>query len=163
MAPRGFTRPTRPSDKATALVGTDSPWRLAHSSGSMSPACAGWDCRMAHRPSTLIPRNTASASNPTLDSGAYFPESNVGFEAEAVFLGMSVEGRCAIRQSQPAQAGDIDPELCASLQGESVPTSAVALSLGLVGRVNPRGAMSPYLRLDAGLVARTRGTIAMTG
>jgi len=96
-------------------------------------------------------------------AGAYFPESNVGFEAEAVFLGMSVEGRCAIRQSQPAQAGDIDPELCASLQGESVPTSAVALSLGLVGRVNPRGAMSPYLRLDAGLVARTRGTIAMTG
>ena len=96
-------------------------------------------------------------------AGAYFPEPTVGFEAEVVFLGMSVESRCAIRQAQPPQAGDLDPELCLSLLGQSVPTSAVSLSLGVVGRVNPGGTTSPYVRLDAGLIARTRSTIELTG
>ena len=133
----------------------DQPFAVFSASGDSAVRAGGYDTLDLER--RLDPSFVVGAA------GAYFPEPNVGFAAEVVFLGMSVEGRCAIRQSQPPQAGDIDPELCASLQGESVPTSAVGLSLGLVGRVNPGGATSPYVRLDAGVVARTRSTIEMTG
>jgi hypothetical protein len=96
-------------------------------------------------------------------SASYFPKPNVGVEAELAFLGMSLESQCAIRQSQPPVPNDVDPELCASLQGQSVATNAVSLSVGLVGRLSPGGNASPYVRLDAGLLTRARGTIAMSG
>ncbi len=96
-------------------------------------------------------------------TGAYFPTPSLGFEAELAFLGMSLESQCVIRQYQPADPNDLDPELCTSLTGQSVTTSAVSASIGLVGRINPAGSATPYARLDAGVVARSRGTIALNG
>lgn len=96
-------------------------------------------------------------------SGTYFPNAHVGFEGEIAFLGLTIESTCAIRQSQPPVANDISPELCASLQGQAVATSAVTFSLGVVGRVGADRAAYPYARLNAGFVARTRSTIEMLG
>ena len=96
-------------------------------------------------------------------SASYFPRRTLGVEAELAFLGMTLESQCAIRQAQPPAPNDVDPALCASLQGQSVATNAVSLSVGLVGRLSPGGNASPYVRLDAGLLARARGTIAMEG
>ena len=96
-------------------------------------------------------------------SGTYFPNSHIGFEGEIAFLGLTLESSCAIRQSQPPVANDISPELCASLQGQGVATSAVTFSLGVVGRVGAGRAAYPYARLNAGLVARTHSTIEMMG
>ena len=96
-------------------------------------------------------------------SGTYFPNSHVGFEGEIAFLGLTLESTCTLRQSQPPVANDISPELCTSLQGQAVATSAVTFSLGLVGPVCAARAACPYARVNAGFVARTRSTIEMLG
>jgi hypothetical protein len=96
-------------------------------------------------------------------SGTYFPNPHVGIEGEVVFLGMTMESSCSIRQSQPPVTDDIGPELCNSLQGQAVATSAVSFGIGVVGRLAPGSKAYPYARLNAGVVARTRGTIEMLG
>lgn len=96
-------------------------------------------------------------------SGAYFPGPHVGFEGEVAFLGMTIESSCSIRQSQPPLTGDIDPEICSSLQGQAVTTSAVSFGIGMVGRLAPASKTYPYMRVNAGLIARARSTIEMLG
>ncbi len=96
-------------------------------------------------------------------AGTYFPRPNLGFEGEIAFLGMGVESRCAIRQVDPPAMGDIDPELCTSLNGASSSLSAVSFSAGLVGRLRPDKATYPYVRAGVGVVARTRNTIELIG
>ena len=96
-------------------------------------------------------------------AGTYFPRPNLGFEGEIAFLGMGVESRCAIRQYQPPPSGDIDPELCTSLNGATNSLSAVSFSAGVVGRLRPDKATYPYVRADIGVVARTRSTIELIG
>ena len=96
-------------------------------------------------------------------SGTYFPHPHLGFQGELAFLGMGLESRCSIRQTQPPDPTDIDPQLCSSLNGQSVATSAVSVSVGLVGRATAGKGVFPYARADVGLIARTRGTIEMMG
>ena len=96
-------------------------------------------------------------------AGTYFPRPNLGFEGEIDFLGMGVESRCAIRQVDPPAMGDVDPELCTSLNGASSSLSAVSFSVGLVGRLRPDKATYPYVRAGVGVVARTRSTIELIG
>jgi hypothetical protein len=96
-------------------------------------------------------------------SGTYFPGPHIGFEGEVAFLGMTTESRCSIRQSQPPVTGDIDPEVCSSLQGQAVAMSAVSFGFGVVGRLAPASKTYPYARLNAGLIARSRSTIEMLG
>ena len=96
-------------------------------------------------------------------SGVYFPGPHLGFEGEIAFLGMTVESSCSIRQSQPLVTGDIGPELCSSLQGQAMAMSAVSFGIGVVGRLAPASKVYPYVRANAGLIARTRSTIEMNG
>jgi hypothetical protein len=96
-------------------------------------------------------------------SGTYFSGPHLGFQAEFAFVGMSLESRCVIRQGQSPYPGDLDPQLCASLDRQTVATSAISVSLGLVGRLTPGHGTYPYVRANAGVLARTRGTIPMVG
>lgn len=96
-------------------------------------------------------------------AGTYFPSPKIGVEGEIAFLGMGLESRCAIRQYQPPPQGDLDPEVCASMNGATTSMSAVSFSAGLVARLAPNKSTSPYLRVNAGLVTTTRGTIEMIG
>jgi hypothetical protein len=96
-------------------------------------------------------------------SGTYFPTPGIGFLGEIAFLGMSIESQCTIHQFQPPATSDIDTDLCASLQGQSVATSAVAFSLGIVGRLLPSRRTYPYVLAAAGFVARARSTVEMQG
>ena len=96
-------------------------------------------------------------------SGTYFPGPHVGFQGEIAFLSMGLESRCAIRQYQPAYPGDIDPQLCSTLDRQTSATSAVSLAFGIVGRLTPGRGVYPYARASAGVLTRTRGTIQMTG
>jgi hypothetical protein len=96
-------------------------------------------------------------------SGSYFSGRHLGFQGEIAFLGMGLESRCAIRTVQPSYPGDIDPQLCSSLDRQTVATSAVSISLGLVGRLTPGGGIYPYARANAGVLTRTHGTIDMVG
>jgi hypothetical protein len=128
-------------------------------------------------PGTLNPDSAVVAGpglNDTLDlqrefdpsfvvgvSGTYFPGPHLGFQGEFAFLGMGMQSRCAIRQTP--YPGDLDPQLCASLDRQTVATSAVSVSAGLVGRLTPGRGVYPYVRANAGVLALTHGTIEMVG
>lgn len=96
-------------------------------------------------------------------SGTYFPHPHLGFQAELAFLGMGLESRCTIRQAQPPDPTDVDPLLCSSLDAQSIATSAVSVSVGLVGRLTLGKGAFPYAKVGAGIVARTRSTIELVG
>lgn len=96
-------------------------------------------------------------------TATYFRGPHLGLQAEVSFLGMTMESHCRLRQAQPPELADINPQLCSSLQGRTTTSSAVNISAGLVGRLAPRSQISPYGRLHAAIVARTRGTIEMIG
>ena len=96
-------------------------------------------------------------------SGTYFPGPHLGIQGEFAFLSMGLESRCAIRQAQPPYPGDLDPELCASLDRQTNATSGASVSFGVVGRMTPGGGVYPYVRANAGVLARTRSVIEMVG
>lgn len=96
-------------------------------------------------------------------TASYFRGKHVGFEGEMVFLGMSLDSRCAIRRFDAADSADINPALCATINGASVPMSAVAFSAGVILRATPNTAATPYVALSGGLVTRARGTTEMAG
>ena len=96
-------------------------------------------------------------------TASYFRGPHVGFQAEMVFLGMSLDSRCAIRRFDAADSADINPTLCATLNGASVPMSAVAFSAGAILRATPSKSATPYVGLSGGLVTRARGTVEMIG
>jgi hypothetical protein len=94
-------------------------------------------------------------------SGTYFPGPHLGFQGELAFLGMGLESRCVIRQAP--YPGDVDPQLCATLDRQTVAMSAVSASFGLVGRLTPGRGVYPFARATAGVLTRTHGTIEMVG
>jgi hypothetical protein len=96
-------------------------------------------------------------------SGTYFPGPHLGFQGEIAFLGMGTESRCGFRQTQPLYPGDLDPELCATLDRQKIEMSAVSVSFGVVERFTPGGGTYPYLRAAAGVITRTHSTIEMVG
>jgi hypothetical protein len=96
-------------------------------------------------------------------SGTYFAGPHLGIQGEFAFLSMGMESHCAMRQTQPPYPGDLDPELCASLDRQNIASSAVTASFGVVGRLTPGGGVYPYARANAGVLARTRSAIEMVG
>lgn len=93
----------------------------------------------------------------------YFPGPHLGFQAEVSFLGMTMESHCRLREAQPPDPANINPQLCTSLQGRATTSSAVNISVGIIDRLAPQAQVSPYARLHAGVVTRTRGSIEMIG
>jgi len=94
-------------------------------------------------------------------SGTYFPGPHLGFQGEFAFLGMGLESRCAIRQAP--YPGDLDPQLCSTLDRQTVSMSAVSASFGVVGRLIAGRGVYPFARASAGVLTRTHGTIEMVG
>jgi len=96
-------------------------------------------------------------------TASYFRGPHLGFQAEMVFLGMSLETRCAIRRYDQADSADINPELCNNITGTGVPMSAVQFSAGVIFRATPKKAATPYVGLSGGFVTRARGTVETDG
>jgi hypothetical protein len=80
-----------------------------------------------------------------------------------VFLGMSLDTRCAIRRYDQADSADINPELCGNIAGTGVPMSAVQFSAGMIFRATPNKSATPYVGLSGGFVTRARGTVETDG
>jgi hypothetical protein len=94
-------------------------------------------------------------------SGTYFPGPHLGYQGEIAFLGMGTESRCAVSQAQPLYPGDLDPQLCATLDRQKIEMSAVSVSFGVVERMTPGGGVYPFVHAAAGVIARTHSTIEM--
>jgi hypothetical protein len=92
--------------------------------------------------------------------GTYFPGEQVGLAVEGFLVGLGFEDSC--RQvfssgSSPAAA------TCLSIQGATKSATAVTLSAGPVFRVNSRKLISPYARLNLGLIFSNQSSLRMLG
>lgn len=92
--------------------------------------------------------------------GAYYPNSTIGFTAEAHLVGLGHEDRCFIR-STPAYARN--QEVCTNINGRQTRGSSSALTVGAMVRPFPWAALQPYLRANVGFLAEQQsGTRMLT-
>ena len=76
-----------------------------------------------------------------------------------MLVGLGLEDQC----KQLSSSGSVqNMVICNSLKGATTPGSAVSLSLGGLYRVAARKVVSPYARVNVGLVVSQHSTIRMT-
>lgn len=93
-------------------------------------------------------------------SGTYFPGDHLGFNGEALLLGLGSEDNCTIGFT----SGDVETaEICSSINSANRGATAVALSAGLVYRVASHDQISPYARLNLGFTVTQQSAIKVTG
>jgi hypothetical protein len=92
--------------------------------------------------------------------GAYFPGEHLGFAGEAFLLGVGTEDSCqeAVSSGDPRTAA-----VCNSLLGRQKAATAVALTAGTILRFNSRRLLSPYARLNVGLLFTNESSIRTNG
>ncbi len=90
----------------------------------------------------------------------FFPGDHFGYFGEAFLMGLGYEDRCSIPNPTISQR---NTEVCASINQNSTPASAVQVSAGLMYRVNANQLISPYARLSVGGALSSRSPIATTG
>ncbi len=94
-------------------------------------------------------------------SGMYFPRDVLGLGVEAFLIGIGFVDDCRI-----TSLGAPDPrtqDLCGSIDGQEKSASAVLVSAGPVFRVNSRRTISPYFRVQPGLVVASQSPIRTEG
>ena len=89
-------------------------------------------------------------------SGSYFPGEHLGFEGEALLIGLGTEDTChlAFASGSARNAG-----ACASITGQTKSATAVALSGGLAYRVLSHKPFSPFGRVNLGIDISQQSTI----
>jgi hypothetical protein len=92
--------------------------------------------------------------------GAYFPGENIGLTVEGFLIGLGYEDSCrqVFSSGSPAVSA-----ACASIQRDTKAATAVTLSGGTIFRINSRKLISPYARLNAGLVFSNQSPIRVVG
>jgi hypothetical protein len=92
--------------------------------------------------------------------GTYFPSEHWGFTGEAMLIGLGLEDECELTFASGSGRG---AEICNSINGDESPGSAVALSIGTLYRIMSRKVISPYVRVNAGLVVSQHSTVQTDG
>jgi hypothetical protein len=90
----------------------------------------------------------------------FFPGDNFGYFGEAFMLGLGYEDRCGIANPTSSQR---NRDVCASINNNATPASAVQVTAGIMYRINANQLISPYARLSAGGALSSRSPIATTG
>jgi len=94
-------------------------------------------------------------------AGTYFRNPHVGIEGEIFFLGLPFDDTCRLLYLNPSDS--TDQQVCDNISAASLSTSAISFYGGLVFRLSPRHAISPYARAGLGLVTYSGGTIELSG
>ncbi|MBI4419585.1 MAG: hypothetical protein HY560_02065 [Gemmatimonadetes bacterium] len=95
-------------------------------------------------------------------SAMLYRSAHAGASAEMVFLGMSTEDVCTLVYENP------DPlrrnaQICSDISQNSASPTTVGFFLGGIYRIAPRGFISPYVRLQAGVGARSGSVVEIIG
>jgi hypothetical protein len=90
----------------------------------------------------------------------FFPGDHFGYFGEAFLMGLGYEDRCSIPNPTISQR---NTQVCASINENTTPASAVQVSAGAMYRVNADRLISPYARLSVGGALSSRSPIATTG
>jgi hypothetical protein len=93
-------------------------------------------------------------------SGAYYPGENLGFTGDAFLLGLGFDDTC--RPASPI-ANPRNAEVCDYIDRTDRPGSAVTLGAGVIYRVASREFISPFARLNAGLLISNQSHLALDG
>jgi len=93
-------------------------------------------------------------------SGTYFPGEHVGITGDAFLIGLGYEDNCRLLGSaQSAQ----NRAVCESIEGRERRAAAVTLSGGAVFRAFSREVISPFARVNAGLLFSNQSSIRTEG
>lgn len=92
--------------------------------------------------------------------GTYFPGENLGFAVEGFLVGLGFEDSCD--QIFSSGSGSV-ASVCRSIQGSKKAATSVILSAGPIVRVNSRKLVSPYGRLNLGVVFSDQSSIRTIG
>lgn len=92
--------------------------------------------------------------------GVYFPGENLGFTVEGFLIGLGFEDSCrhVFSSGQSAVA-----QVCNSIQGRKKAATSVILSGGTIFRLNSRKLLSPYARMNLGLVLSNQSSLRTQG
>lgn len=92
--------------------------------------------------------------------GTYFPGEQLGLAVEGFLVGLGFEDSCRqVFSSGHAEAA----AACQSIQGATKSATAVTLSAGPMFRINSRKLLSPYARLNLGLIFSNQSSIRTIG
>ena len=111
---------------------------------------------------TLALRRSITSA-PTIGMNAtLFGSANFGLTAEIVYLGLRTDDTCEMLFAYQ------DPErknqqVCDDITARVRTVSNVGISLGGAYRLSPRGAVSPYARLQGGVGIRSLSIVQMSG
>jgi hypothetical protein len=93
-------------------------------------------------------------------SGMYFKGEHIGLSADAFLLGLGYEDDCTVIGGvQAAQNG----EICNFIDQRERRAAAVTISAGAVFRINSRDPISPFARVNAGLLFSNQSSIRTEG
>lgn len=97
----------------------------------------------------------------TAELGAtYFKGPNLGFTFDIGFIDIATEDSCTLLSN----SGSIDnAATCGSINGATSSALSTALSVGAIFRAASRQIVSPYLRLQGGVMLISRSTTSLTG
>jgi hypothetical protein len=109
-------------------------------------------------PNTIDRLGISRSIMPT--SGTYFAGEHVGLTADAFLLGLGYEDNCTlITGVQSAQTA----EVCDDIDDNERRAAAVTLSAGAVFRFFSREAISPFARINAGLLFSNQSSVLTQG
>jgi hypothetical protein len=92
--------------------------------------------------------------------GVYFPGENIGLTVESFLIGLGFEDSC----QHVFSSGQSDvAEVCQSIQGKKKAATSVILSGGAMFRSNSRKLISPYARINLGLVLSQQSSLRTFG
>ncbi|HEY8197505.1 MAG TPA: hypothetical protein VIG04_11025 [Gemmatimonadales bacterium] len=92
--------------------------------------------------------------------GVYFPGENFGLTVETFLIGLGFEDAC--RHVFSSGQSDV-VEVCQSIQGKTKAATSVILSGGTMFRFNSRKFISPYARINLGLVLSNQSSLRTQG
>ena len=95
-------------------------------------------------------------------AATYFPSSHIGLHVELSYVSFPVDGGCTGVFFNP----DIEhknEQTCADIQARGPDGGSIAIFTGVTLRAASRRSVSPYARLNLGIVNQSRSTIGIDG
>lgn len=106
-----------------------------------------------------LERNLKGTWNAELGA-TYYRGPNLGFTFDLGFIDIATEDSCTLLSN----SGSIDnAATCGSINGAKSSALSTAISVGAILRAASRRFLSPYLRLQGGIMLVSRSTVELTG
>lgn len=95
-------------------------------------------------------------------AATYFPSPHLGLHGEISYVGVPVDGSCTGLFFNP-DFENKNAQTCDDIQRTGSDGGAIAIFVGATLRAAARRAVSPYVRVNLGVLNETRSTIEMSG